>query len=1032
MAEPTAESPAPKSRLIAFYVVLLAVTAATAAIVFATGADKRGVESMAGGYDVASPNACLGTPPSPPGGRPLPPSAPPQAQIAGPSFDVKQSGEFVNLSNAQKSISGKLRLGDEIPGGDGARKLTGEVECVDGSSRTLDARSTAGSRAVISGTLGGAPITANLRRDPPDAGTPAPRAPGSIASTYKSTPRSTCLGGTFEIEKKSDSSYEVIARGRHLGEVGYDDAKGTVTGDIECTRGGTAKLRALAVDRNLNNVRLIPLDQATPAPGQQGAARPVMTTASGLTPAGENFTATKQRESFGHTVAAFLIAVAIVMLIARLFGIASVKLGQPRVMGEVVAGIALGPTILGALLPGVQAAVFPTDILPALGVVANLGLVFYMFLVGLELDPAQLRGRIGQAAAISNASVALPMILGIAVALPIYEVVGPDEDFTAFALFMGVAMSITAFPVLARILVERRMLKRPVGALVLASAAIDDVTAWFLIALAIAVATAGGAAGVLQTIALAVAFCLFMAVLVRPMLGRVSTAYDEAGRVPGGWIAAIFAGVLISAYVTEEIGIAVIFGAFIMGMIMPRNAGLTEDVTHRIEDFVVIVLLPLFFAYTGLKTNIGLLDRPILWLITGVLIAVAIVGKLFGAAIAARLTGFDWRASFVIGTLMNTRGLTELIVLNLALEKGVISDALFAMLVIMALVTTFMAGPLLKLLDPDNEYGAPVEEELEEARRRSSVEFPNVPQPERSILVAPQTDTALPQLLALAEPLARSEPPRELILSRLVRPPRRAQATGGLQTENRLLRDASNEVNFARLELVDRGVASRAIAFTSVHPGRDLSRLAKSEEVDLLLIDGRRPLLGDGVPRGDVGAVLNDAECDVAVLVAREGEPVVPNAEAAVLVPFGGAEHDWAALELGAWIAAATNAPLRLLGAAGQTEEGKSSTRLLADAGLLVQQYAGIAAAPVVADPGREGIVAAAAGSGLLVVGLSDRWRQEGLGPTRSEIAKAAPAPVVFVRRGLRPGALAPRGDVTRFGWSSPGTPVIRPGQSID
>ena len=209
------------------------------------------------------------------------------------------------------------------------------------------------------------------------------------------------------------------------------------------------------------------------------------------------------------------------------------------------------------------------------------------------------------------------MMLGIAVALPIYALVGPDKKFVAFALFMGVAMSITAFPVLARILVERRMLKRPVGALTLACAAIDDVTAWFLIALATAVATAGtGGEVVAARSALAIAFCLVMGSLVRPLLGRVSTAYDEAGRVPGGWIAAIFAGVLLSAYATEEIGIALIFGAFIMGMVMPRHAGLTEDVTHRIEDFVVVLLLPLFFAYTGLRTNIGLLDRPELWLIT--------------------------------------------------------------------------------------------------------------------------------------------------------------------------------------------------------------------------------------------------------------------------------------------------------------------------------------------------------------------------------------------------------------------------------
>jgi Kef-type K+ transport system membrane component KefB len=644
-----------------------------------------------------------------------------------------------------------------------------------------------------------------------------------------------------------------------------------------------------------------------------------------------------------------------------------------------------------------------------------------MFLVGLELDPKQLKGRVSQAAAISNTSVALPMILGIAVALPLYKLVGPDKKFLAFALFMGVAMSITAFPVLARILVERRMLKRPVGALTLACAAIDDVTAWFLIALATAVATAGGTSEVIKTIALAIAFTAFMVLVVRRLLARASTAFDEAGRVPGGWIVAIFAGILLSAFATEEIGIAVIFGAFIMGMVMPRNAGLTEDVTHRIEDFVVILLLPMFFAYTGLRTNIGLLDRPLLWGITLLLIAVAVVGKFFGAMLAARITGFGWKPAAVIGTLMNTRGLTELIVLNLALEKGVISEGLFAMLVIMALVTTFMAGPMLKLIDPKNEYGAPVEEELEDARRVSSAEFPELPVPEKSILVAPQSEAATAQLRALAEPLAESEPPRELIVARLVPPPKRADLSGGLQEQNKLLTQATNEVTFARLDLMDKGIAARGVAFVSPNPGRDLARLAKSEEVDLLLMDGRRPLLGGGVPRGDVGVVLQEAECDVAVLVAATDQSVLPDAERGVLVPFGGAEHDWAALELGAWIASRTGATLRMLGAAGEGDEPTRVTRLLGDASLLVQQYAGISAEPVVAAPGREGIVEAASGSGLLVIGLSDRWKQEGLGPTRSEIARAAPAPTIFVRRGLRPGALAPRGNETRFTWSSPG-----------
>jgi Kef-type K+ transport system membrane component KefB len=1001
-----------------YYAVLGLLTAAVAAVVLSAGHDEKAQPSIAGGYDATAPVACLGAPPPKAAAPPLPSTAPVQPSVNGPSFDLKQSGQFVNLSNSQSTLGGRLRLRD---GG----KLTGDVDCVNGKSAHFTGTAASGAQGVIQGSLGGLPVTANLRRDPPEPGTPKPRAPGNIAGIYKLSPRSTCFGGSFELHG-SGASYTVAGKTGDLGKLAYNDKTGLLTGDLACKRGGHARFKATAVDRNLNNVTVIPLDVAHPAPAAPGT-KPPLTTPSGLSPAGERFTGTKARESFGHLVAIFLLAVAIVMLVARLFGALAVRISQPRVMGEVVAGIALGPTIFGWLAPGLQAAIFPADILPAFGIAANLGLVFYMFLVGLELDPRQLKGRLSQAAAISNTSVALPMILGIAVALPLYKLVGPDKKFVAFALFMGVAMSITAFPVLARILVERRMLRRPLGALTLACAAIDDVTAWFLIALATAVATAGGTSDVLTTIALAIAFTAFMLIVVRRLLSRASDAFDEAGRVPGGWIVAIFAGILLSAFATEEIGIAVIFGAFIMGLVMPRNAGLTEDVTRRVEDFVVILLLPMFFAYTGLRTNIGLLDRPVLWAITLLLIVVAIVGKFFGALLAARLTGFGWKPAAVIGTLMNTRGLTELIVLNLALEKGVISDALFAMLVLMALVTTFMAGPLLRLLDPRNEYGEPIEQELEQARRVSSAEFPELPVPDKSILVAPQSEPAMSQLRSLAEPLALSEPPRELIVARLVAPPRRADLSGGLQEQNKLLAAATNEVTFARLDLMDKGIAARGVAFVSPNPGRDLARLAKGEEVDLLLMDGRRPLLGGGVPRGEVGTVLNDAECDVAVLVAREDVPVLPSPEHPVLVPFGGAEHDWAALELGAWLASRTGATLRMLGAAGEGDEPSRVTRLLGDASLLVQQYAGISAEPVVAEAGREGVVEAASAAGLLVIGLSDRWRQEGLGPTRSEIARAAPAPTLFVRRGLRPGALAPRGDETRFTWSSPGAAGFSP-----
>ncbi|MEA2348718.1 MAG: hypothetical protein QOG62_2505 [Thermoleophilaceae bacterium] len=722
-----------------------------------------------------------------------------------------------------------------------------------------------------------------------------------------------------------------------------------------------------------------------------------------------------------HLVALFFLAVAVIMLTARLAGLVAVKLGQPRVMGEVIAGITLGPTLFGRLFPEAQAALFPPEVVGVIGVVANLGLVFYMFLVGLELDFSLLQGRVRQAVAISNASVALPMVLGLAVAIPLYPLLGTGGGFLPFALFMGVAMSITAFPVLARILVERRMLDTPVGTLVLACAAIDDVTAWFLIAVALAIAGAGSGLQVLVTIGLAIVFCLVMWLVVRPVLSRMSTAYQEVGRVPSGWIVAIFAGVLLSAFATETIGIAVIFGAFVMGLVMPRNDGLTEDVTGRIEDFVAMLLLPLFFTFTGLRTDVGLISGADMWAIAALLLAIAIVGKLFGAAIAARLTGMDWRSSAVVGILMNTRGLTELIVLNLALDKGVISQQLFTMLVIMALITTLMAGPALRLLDRRRELSAGVGDELEVAAQRASDEAPGVAVPERSILVASQSGGDLAQLLAVAEPLARSKPPRELVIARLLRPTAGAQARGGLQTEARRLDSASDEMAEVQRQLAMGGSAARAVAIVSGTPGRDLVRLSERQDVDLVLIEGRRPLLGSGVPRGEVSDVLRSAPSDVAVLVAREGVPVDFDRSRPVMVPFGGAEHDWGALELGAWLAAATDSPLQLVGAAPSPDEFERVNRMLADASALVRGSVGVAAEPVVTEPGQAAILAAADGAAVLVIGLSERWRREGLGPTRSAIARGAAAPVLFLRRGSRQGALASRAGVTQFGWSVAG-----------
>jgi Kef-type K+ transport system membrane component KefB len=860
-----------------------------------------------------------------------------------------------------------------------------------------------------------------------------------VAAAYSVTDGDRCLGTSVRLVQSGqfvnlepEGSTPVGGKLRFTGDI--------LAGQVTCSDGGSrsAKLTVAPGAGLVGRVGGDPvkLDFRTVLPGPAGgrgeateeaeaqpaeAARPATAPDAGEEGRGPRRTGDglSAEETFGR----LMLAIAVVILAGRLIGAGTSRVGQPRVMGEVLAGILLGPTLLGAVAPSAQTAVFPPEIIPLLSAGADIGLAFYMFLVGLELDLRMLRGRFEQAAFISHGSIAVPMALGIAAAVPVYVLVGPAREFIPFALFMGVSMSITAFPVLARILVERRMLRRPVGAMAMGAAAVDDVTAWALLALTsgVATATAGGGGGggvglgLLRIIGLAILFCLIMAIPARRLLSRVADAYDEAGHVPAGWIAAIFVGVLLSAYLTSAIPIAAIFGAFVMGLVMPRRADLTHDVSRRLEDFVTTVLLPLFFVTTGLKVRVGLLDRPFLWLITAGLIVVAIVGKWAGAMLTARYTGMRWRESAVIGALMNTRGLTELIVLNLGLELGLITPVLFAMLVLMALVTTFMAGPTLRLIDRRGQFSAPAEEELQEAAAPSPG-----PRPERAILVAPQDERNLDALVGLAEPLARSEPPREVILARLLEPPR--AATSALRSSDRAVAEATAELVRRRDELAAKGVVARAVAFTSADPGADAVRLATDEDVDLVLVDGRRPLLGEAVPRGDVGTLLQDAPGDVAVLVERGGRPPQIDADHPVVVPFGGADHDWAALELAAWLASDRGAGLRLLGTRADPAAGeRDASRLLANASLVVQQLAGIPTEPVLIPPGRQGVLEAAAGSGLLVVGLSERWRAEGLGPLRSEIARHAASPVVFVRRGQRPGALAPRDDVTRFTWSRVG-----------
>jgi Kef-type K+ transport system membrane component KefB len=386
---------------------------------------------------------------------------------------------------------------------------------------------------------------------------------------------------------------------------------------------------------------------------------------------------------------------AVVIGASRVSGWAISKIGQPRVHGEILAGILLGPSLLGVVWPDALEYLFPSELVDALRVLAQMGVVLFMFLIGLELDLTKLRGNGHKALVISPASIIAPMLLGALLALWLYPRFGGDADRLGFTLFIGAAMAITAFPVLARVLQETGLYHTRIGVLTITCAAVDDVTAWCVLAVVVAVVDASGYADTLSTIGLSLAFLVVILTIVKPALRRISA-------LPL-WMTICFA--LSSAWVTELIGIHAIFGAFIAGTAMPRKAEFQAKIRRRLQPVVVTFLLPVFFVVVGLATRVDLLDDAYLWGITLLVIATAIVGKWGGSMIAARLVGETWRDAASIGILMNTRGLTELVILTVGLELRVIDTTLFTMGVLMALVTTVMATPLLALVSPLYQRG---------------------------------------------------------------------------------------------------------------------------------------------------------------------------------------------------------------------------------------------------------------------------------------------------------------------------------------
>lgn len=403
-------------------------------------------------------------------------------------------------------------------------------------------------------------------------------------------------------------------------------------------------------------------------------------------------------ENVQSPLSILLLQVIAIVVAARALGALFLKIGQPSVIGEMVAGILLGPSLLGWVAPGAQAFLFPASSMGALRLLSQIGVVLFMFLVGIELDVRHLRQKADAAVLVSHASIIVPFFLGSASALLLYRSLAPaGVPFSAFALFIGIAMSITAFPVLARIIEERRLSGSYLGATAIACAAVDDVTAWCLLAVVVAIVRANGLTGSLMTIALTLLFIAAMLFAVKPWAARIVGKRTGSRNGSAALLAGTFSFVFASALFTEMIGIHALFGAFLAGVAMPPDSGLRQFLRERLETFSSILLLPLFFAFTGLRTQIGLLADWRGWLVCAGIIAVAIAGKLGGSMIAARWTGMSWGDSFALGALMNTRGLVELIVLNLGYDLGILSPRIFAMLVLMALVTTFMTGPLLHL-----------------------------------------------------------------------------------------------------------------------------------------------------------------------------------------------------------------------------------------------------------------------------------------------------------------------------------------------
>jgi Kef-type K+ transport system membrane component KefB len=623
------------------------------------------------------------------------------------------------------------------------------------------------------------------------------------------------------------------------------------------------------------------------------------------------------------TAARMFLCIAVVVVVGRLVGTVFRRFGQPAVLGEILAGIALGPSLLG-LLPGdLTERLFPGEVRPFLRVIAELGLVVFMFLVGLEVDPATLRRSSRRAAAISLSSIAVPFLLGLAVLGPVLHgrygtVEGSEVRFVPFGLFLGVAMSGTAFAVLARILTERRMFRLPLGMLAIACAAIDDVVVFSLLTVVISLAGSAELSAVPLTLGQLVVFVAVLFGVVRPLLDRfLLSRYRASGRLGADVLALLLACLMGAAWVSHEIGLAALIGAFLFGAAMPRRGlgHLPHELSERLEGISVVLLLPVFFVVTGLDVDVGGLGvagiGPLL-----LIIAVACVGKFSGGGVAARLSGIPTRQALALGTLMNTRGLTELVILNIGRSAGLIEGDLFTMMVVMAVLTTVMAGPLLGVVYPERM----LQRDIADAERRRDAGAAQV----RVALVATGSHPELgPALVGTALALTGGQRPAEVQYLDLVAAPS-GELAGAVGQGFAAVAPRMVQAQAGRAGVESPGVRWQAEVRQAADPVTETAELVRTSGADLVVVgwDGNGTALLEALAGLDVDLMV------AAGLAATAEISDSPRSDAAgIALRGGGAGRDGGlATEVAARLARSWSVPVDLAGAersgriAGQLE----------------------------------------------------------------------------------------------------------------